>query len=211
MRKELLPSWAQQYKKTGYDVRVKKGQYILFKISSKRVKGKKYPQPIQEYIGIITENDGLIEKKRKISEYQQGETLEYGLSHYIFSRYRRAIQRSLFNTTGEIATSIIILGIIQFIYGHINSDYLSMSYISNSKSNELLELYKQINIQKVKIVSNKIENLLKSVFIDKEDYDMLLILLKQNTIIQIDGKGLVFPSYPKIAIRIFKKYGVEYE
>lgn len=37
-------------------MRVVNGEYWLLKATSKRVEGKKYPIPVQEYIGIITED-----------------------------------------------------------------------------------------------------------------------------------------------------------
>ena len=210
MRKELLPEWAQMYKKKGYDIRLRNGQYILLKITSKRVNGKKYPQPVQEYLGIITKNNGLIERKRKISDYQ-GEALEYGLSNYINTRFKRSIQRSLYNVSGDKATSLITLGIIQFIYGSINIDYLSMSYISYAKKDELLNDYNRTNKQKITVVSNKIQALLEKIFTNKSDYDLLIASLKQNTIIVAQDIKPIPPSIPNIAKKVFAKYGVKYE
>ena len=43
MKKELLPDFAKPYKTKGFDVRLVRGCYQLFKISSKRVEGKSYP------------------------------------------------------------------------------------------------------------------------------------------------------------------------
>ena len=207
MRIELLPDWAKKYKTKGYDIRLRNNNYVLYKISSVRVEGKKYPQPVQEYIGIITEKDGLLEKKRKISDYQE-EILEYGLSHYIYSNYRRALQRSLFNLTGDVATNIIILGVVYFIYGYIDINYLSLSYISYEKKEDLLSIYENTNKRKIISISNKIESLLKQVFCIESDYHLLIATLRQSTVFY--DKKIAY-SYPKLAIDIFEKYGVKYE
>ena len=50
MKKELLPDFAKPYKTKGYDVRLVRGCYQLFKISSKRVEGKSYPVLTQTLI-----------------------------------------------------------------------------------------------------------------------------------------------------------------
>ena len=45
--------------------REKKGDsYYLYKRTSRRVKGKKYPQPVDTYIGIITP-EGVIQSNKK--------------------------------------------------------------------------------------------------------------------------------------------------
>ena len=40
---DLLPDFAKPYKTKSYDVRLVRGSYQLFKVTSKRVEGKKYP------------------------------------------------------------------------------------------------------------------------------------------------------------------------
>ena len=53
MKYEDLPEFARPYKKKGYDVRKRKDTFFLYRITSRRVEGKKNPQLVQEYIGII--------------------------------------------------------------------------------------------------------------------------------------------------------------
>ena len=50
MKLELLPDFAKPFKTKGYDVRLVKNSYQLFRVTSKRVEGKKYPVLSQEYI-----------------------------------------------------------------------------------------------------------------------------------------------------------------
>lgn len=55
------PEWALKHKKKNTELRNIRGRYYLYKITSKRVKGKKWPQKITlGQIGVITEEDGLI-------------------------------------------------------------------------------------------------------------------------------------------------------
>lgn len=48
MKPEDLPEFVKPYKVKGYDVRKRGNRYVLFKISSQRVKDKKYPVLKQE-------------------------------------------------------------------------------------------------------------------------------------------------------------------
>ena len=55
------PEWALKHKKKNTELRNIRGNYYLYKITSKRVKDKKWPQKITlGQIGVITEKEGLI-------------------------------------------------------------------------------------------------------------------------------------------------------
>lgn len=74
------PDWVNQLKQKGTSVKKVGNSYYLYKTTSKRVPGKKYPQPIQTFIGTITP-DGLIKSMvRKIST-QTVTVYEYGFSY----------------------------------------------------------------------------------------------------------------------------------
>lgn len=53
--------------------------YYLYKHKSRRVPGKKYPQPVDTYIGLITPA-GIIESKKKKVSLTEIEVKEYGFS-----------------------------------------------------------------------------------------------------------------------------------
>ena len=63
MKLDLLPDFAKPFKTKGFDVRLVRGSYQLFKVSSKRVEGKKYPVLEQSYIGTIDLVRGYYLKK----------------------------------------------------------------------------------------------------------------------------------------------------
>mgnify|MGYP001616888246 CR=1 FL=1 len=55
------PDWALKHKKPHTELRNIRGKYYLYKITCKRVKGRKWPQKITlGQIGVITEAEGLI-------------------------------------------------------------------------------------------------------------------------------------------------------
>jgi len=74
------PDWVNKYKERGTSVKKVGSEYYLYRTTSKRVPGKKYPQPIQEYIGKITREGVIRTKVRKIST-DRVKVYEYGLSH----------------------------------------------------------------------------------------------------------------------------------
>ena len=72
------PDWVQAYRVRGTTVKKKGDSYYLYKRTSKRVPGKKYPQPVDTYIGVITP-DGIVKGKKKLS-LTDIEVWEYGYS-----------------------------------------------------------------------------------------------------------------------------------
>jgi len=74
------PDWVNAHKEKGTSVKKVGNEYYLYRSTSKRVPGKKYPQPIQEYIGTIT-REGVVQTKiRKIST-DKVRVFEYGMSY----------------------------------------------------------------------------------------------------------------------------------
>ena len=109
MKKELLPDFAKPYKTKGFDVRLVRGCYQLFKISSKRVEGKSYPVLTQIYIGTIDPVKGLVEKK--LSSDELTSLVEYGLSNFILKHFKRDLIRSMYNINSEY---LLILAVTYF-------------------------------------------------------------------------------------------------
>ena len=81
--KNVYPEWVQEHRVRGTTVKKVGGTYYLYKRTSKRVPGKKYPQPVDTYIGIITP-DGVIESKKKKLAITSVEVKEYGFSKAVW-------------------------------------------------------------------------------------------------------------------------------
>lgn len=73
------PDWVNAFKEKGTSVKKIGNEYYLYRSTSKRVPGKKYPQPVQEYIGPITRAGVIKTHVRKIST-DRVRVYEYGLS-----------------------------------------------------------------------------------------------------------------------------------
>lgn len=76
---KTYPEWVQHFRTRGTTVKKKGDTYYLYKRTSKRVPGKKYPQPVDTYIGIITPEGVIPSDKRKVT-LSDIEVMEYGFS-----------------------------------------------------------------------------------------------------------------------------------
>ena len=82
VNEKKYPDWVQKYRTRGKTVKKKGDAYYLYKRTSKRVPGKKYPQPVDTYIGVITPN-GIVESDKKKISLTDIEVWEYGFSKAI--------------------------------------------------------------------------------------------------------------------------------
>ena len=81
-KEKVYPDWVQAYRTQGNTVKKKGDSYYLYKRTSKRVKGKKYPQPVDTYIGLITPS-GLVKGERKMMKISDISVREYGFTFII--------------------------------------------------------------------------------------------------------------------------------
>ena len=77
------PEWVQQYRERGTTIKKQGDSYYLYKRTSKRVPGKKYPQPVDTFIGIIT-RDGVVTSEKKKVSLSDIEVYEYGFSRALW-------------------------------------------------------------------------------------------------------------------------------
>ena len=73
------PEWVQKHRARGTTVKKKGDTYYLYKRTSRRVPGKKYPQPVDTYIGVITPQGVVPSNKKKVT-LSDAEVWEYGFS-----------------------------------------------------------------------------------------------------------------------------------
>lgn len=78
----LKPEWLAQYKRPGTIFKDNGTYWGLYSNKSVRVPGKKNPQPIQKYIGKVTENGVVINVEVNIDN-PNVRIYEYGLSYVI--------------------------------------------------------------------------------------------------------------------------------
>lgn len=77
------PEWVQAQRTRGTTIKKKGDTYYLYKRTSRRVPGKKYPQPVDTYIGIVTP-EGVIKSEKKKVALGEIEVREYGFSRAVW-------------------------------------------------------------------------------------------------------------------------------
>ncbi len=103
---KIYPDWVQAQRARGTTVKKKGDTYYLYKRTSRRVPGKKYPQPVDTYIGVITP-DGVVESgKRKIS-LAGIEVKEYGFSRAVWQLCPEGWKRPLGEDWEDVLSIIV--------------------------------------------------------------------------------------------------------
>ena len=200
-RTVVYPDWAEKYRAKGRTLRKVRDGYGLYECTSVYVKGEKYPKSKQTYLGMITEKDGFIPKK--ISSLS-GQYLEYGLSHFLFTNFKRDLQRSTFNGSEEI----VMLGIVFYIFGSIDEVFIQSTWLTKDKSDAFVDrINKGINESRLKTVSNKIDSLLVQRIPDDRDRLILVKLLFLSAIDKSSAPESVI--YPETLTAIIERYGLK--
>ena len=140
-----MPSWALKYKGKNKSLKyLGSDRYGLYEVTSKYDSSLGYSKSIQSFIGVITEENGLIPKKRRIND--KADYLEYGLSHFLYVNFKRSIQRSLGRTTDAIyVTYLIKLIIVKYVFGSWDDEYIDMTYLCVDNRQEIKEYRKKIS------------------------------------------------------------------
>lgn len=130
------PDWVNAFKKKGTSVKKVGNEYYLYRSTSKRVPGKKYPQPVQEYIGTITRNGVMKTHVRKIST-DRVKVYEYGLSFVLKSLLPETF---LINSHDKET--------LRFAFLHIVKHVSPKSYLlRNTDLPSLSDLHINLNVQ----------------------------------------------------------------
>ena len=106
MTEKRYPEWVQEQRTRGTTVKRKGDTYYLYKRTSRRVPGKKYPQPVDTYIGIITPEGVLKSEKKKIS-IGGIEVKEYGFSKAVWQLCPEGWKKPLGNDWEDVLSLIL--------------------------------------------------------------------------------------------------------
>lgn len=106
MSKKVYPDWVQAHKVRGTTIKKAGTNYYLYKHTSRRVPGKKYPQPVDTYIGVITP-DGVMESKKKKLSLAGVEVREYGFSKALWLLCPENWKKPLGNDWADVLSVII--------------------------------------------------------------------------------------------------------
>lgn len=106
VNKTVYPEWVQSYRTQGKTVKKVGNTYYLYKRTSKRVPGKKYPQPVDTYVGIITP-EGVVESKKKKLSLTGVEVKEYGFSQALWQLCPKGWKKPLGDDWEDVLSIII--------------------------------------------------------------------------------------------------------
>jgi len=96
----------QEKRTRGTTVKKKGDTYYLYKRTSRRVPGKKYPQPVDTYIGIITP-EGVIKSEKKKISLGGIEVREYGFSKAVWQLCPEGWKKPLGNDWEDVLSVIL--------------------------------------------------------------------------------------------------------
>jgi len=145
------PDWVNAHKEKGTSVKKVGGEYYLYRATSKRVPGMKYPQPVETYIGRITKEGVVRTSIRKIST-DRVRVYEYGMSYVLQTKLPEAF---LINAHDKET--------LRFAFLHIVRSVSPKSYLLRGvELPDINELHINLNLQHKRyerLAGVKIENL----------------------------------------------------
>ena len=121
------PDWVLTHKKKGMYINKVGDKYYLYAAHSERIKGtNKVKRICDAYLGRITEKDGLIPSKEKVTDTVI--TYEFGFSFAIISSTQK-IHTGLRKTFVKYGDFIYSAAILTYIYGYYNTELFGLSYL----------------------------------------------------------------------------------
>lgn len=194
------PSWVEKYRGKGRTIRKTGGGYGLYRCTSERdEKGKVHV--LQEYLGMITKEDGFIPKRTADAPV----ILEYGLSHLIWKNFSGALKRHTF--MGD--TEVVKLGIIQFLFGEANPLTIHSSCLTLEDAATLTELATRIRPSRIQTSAEYVEKHLRERIPDPVEYRMVTQMLMLCTAERTHGL-LRKADPPQEVLDILKKHRLRF-
>lgn len=163
------PEWVKQFRRKGTAVKKVGNSYYLYKHSSKRVPGKKYPQAVDSFIGVITPN-GVIGKKRIKISLENIEVYEYGFSYALFHSCSTQWKKSMKDDWQDVLYTII--------YKYSPNSYLLSDYESKTL-NRNIELKEKQLIKELKVSWDEMLSL-KTIFLLKFEEKNVISKINEN-------------------------------
>jgi len=122
------PEWVLRHKKKGTYINHQNGKYYLYAAHSERIPGTSKVRRVSDgYLGRITEEEGLIPPKRKLSEPVY--VFECGLSETILSlsgNIRTGLWREFRGATDYVLAG----GALLLMYGEVRHEHYETSWLS---------------------------------------------------------------------------------
>ena len=193
------PDWVMKYKKPGLYVNKSGDKYRLYKGHCEYRNGKPV-RVVDEYLGTITEADGLIPSKGNVKH--EVLVYEYGLFYFLFLLFEN-IYSGQKKLNKSHADSIMYFAIIDlFDIPDIKIQYTSLGFLYPKNSKKHLNQPEIINeISRVKLM---MKEYLKKVDLNND----ALVSLSTLTLVSVN-KRLYLSKYDPSVDEIYHKDGFE--
>ncbi len=167
------PTWVEEWRGPGHTIRKKGDGYALYHCSFHRylctfLHEAKYQQT---YLGRITENEGFIPKAKGADPAPY---LEYGLSHLIWKNLREEILGHLPRSRNA---GLLKIGIICFIFGSVDEEFLRSSYLTYGEIEKLAPLAAKLSGEQIRRIVMFTEQELHKRIPSEKEYNMVVKLL----------------------------------
>lgn len=180
MKISKMPDWALKYKGKNKSLKyLGNDKYGLYDVTSKYDKELGYSKSIQTFIGVISKDEGLVLKKRRVNN--NAAYLEYGLSHFLYVNFKRSIQRSVKYYSND-KDYLVKLVIVKFIFGDISDEYIDMTYLCADDSKDIKEYKAKISDIRINNGVVRLKDTLKLKVSDLNDLNLLENHLRLITI-----------------------------
>lgn len=187
------PDWVLKHKTKGTYINFQNGKYYLYAAHSERVPGTDKVRRVSDgYLGRITEKDGLIPAKGKLSGDLRA--YEYGLSSTIFHLCNK-VHSGLRREFGANADKVLVAGILCAMYGSSKPELYETSWLSvRFPSIDFAKLPTDKQKTGIQRTARMAQELLRQHF--GEEYELALLLLpavhmislgKESRLCQIPG------------------------
>lgn len=204
MKKNDLPAWAKKYDGKGIAFRRRGDSLAVFRVSSHREQGRKYPVLDQTYLGTVSERDGFSPSNERAKT--DDALLECGLSHFVMANFHRDLLRSVFNSSPDLADNKIAAAIVLFLYGAITPRTVRLTSVTHGREDTVLSLGSS-SLPSLENLRKRIENLFTERFGDENDRNDLVCILRQE---MTDPRSPEFSGYTEEARKIMEKYGGDF-
>lgn len=194
-----MPSWATKYKGKNKSLKyLGNDRYGLYEVTSKYDSIKGYSKSIQTFIGVISKDEGLVLKKKRVND--KADYLEYGLSHFLYLNFKRNIQRSIGKGDSKYIDYLIKLIIVKYVFGQVYDEFIDMTYLCLDRADEIKEYKNKISDKRINNGANRINTYLSRCINDDKDLNLLINYLRLinirdkkdiNIYVNDDLKGLL--------------------
>lgn len=180
-----MPPWALKYKGKNKSLKyLGNDRYGLYEVTSKYDPSLGYSKSIQSFIGVITEENGLVLKKKRVNN--KANYLEYGLSHFLYVNFKRPIQRSIGGRDDIVyVTYLIKLIIVKYIFDCTDDEYIDMTYLCSDCRQEIKDYRTKITSVRINNGAKRLKDYIKHKVTDDKDLKLIenylrLIIVREN-------------------------------